>query len=233
VTIIGIPLSLMMLTMLPRPARLRGGPEAAAINGALRTRVFANRFGLGNFILPWVVQLHSVGGGASRLVCRAPSTCGRKVLRPPVADFAWVGSVAQAAQRALAGRPTVPKCEPRFPLPYAELLEDGSRSPVAARQADATTQPSVVQGGLGAPAAPDDRRMLSLLRARIVVGALVSMLGLWMALAGVDMIVHPVSVEDVPSGWAGLIFSILVCVLPGVGLAAFTAWRMHTFRSRR
>ncbi|MCC6872947.1 MAG: hypothetical protein IT378_01460, partial [Sandaracinaceae bacterium] len=76
-TIVGLPLGVILFVLLiPRAPRVHGAELAVAINRTpqlQRLRYSGGPFSR-DFLIPWALQLQSVGSGSSRLVCVDPGT---------------------------------------------------------------------------------------------------------------------------------------------------------------
>jgi hypothetical protein len=235
-SVFGAPLAVALLVFFPRPPKLDGGPEAVSLNAssAVRRQVFANRFGIGNFILPWVIQVYGMGEGRSRLVCRAPSTCVRRIVRPPVADFAWAAELAGAVQSQLTSH-HVARQAPRVPLGYTTLVDDWEPSLRAMPLPVQVEQPSRALPS-GAPGAAAQTSYAVAERPSgpsawttwvpLGLGLCLAGVGFLLVLGGIAMVVDPDTPKQVESGWAGIIFSFVVCVAPSLAVAAFGGVRL-------
>jgi hypothetical protein len=227
ISIVGIPIAVLLLVAFPRPARLRGGREAELVNasGVLDARLFASRLGAGSFILPWVMQVFSRGGGASCFVCRAPKTCSATVFGAPVADFAWALDVARTVQGSLTA--DGPPQSPTHALGYASLIdrwEPERHSP--------TSDGPPVPRGIGALTITGALAWQTWVPITLGLPALA--VGLFFAVVGARVALRPDAPGDASVGWWTLAVSIVVCVLPSAvailgGIARF-AWRVRSAR---
>jgi hypothetical protein len=227
ITFWGIPLAILLLVAFPRPAKLIGSHEARIVNasGVLDGRLFGRRFGAGNFVLPWVMQLVSRGDGTSRFVCRAPETCSSRVFAAPVADFAWALDVARAVQGSLSA--SAPAQRPVHALGYASLVdrwEPGLHPPISLGP-----PPPTALGALALSGAVSWQTWVP-----IVLGLPALAVGLFFAFAGAQLVLHPQAPAEVNLGWGTLAFSMIACALPSFlaiagGIARF-AWKIRSLR---
>ncbi|MCB9597044.1 MAG: hypothetical protein H6719_30250 [Sandaracinaceae bacterium] len=222
-TIVLSPIGIFLFVkLLPRAPTARGGPTAAAID---RLPAFTRLRYMGgvlsrDYLVPWTLQLLSVGGGQSRLVAVDPGTTkrGLGILHRGLPSFVEIGELARGVQ-AVMPRVDHPWQGPAKPLAWDDLVQPWLES------AASSAPPSLPPPG-PAPVAAAPRRSRMGAWAGMISGVGAALFGLmWVAVA-ISMLLHPVEPNSISSGWFCLISSTLLCVLPGGGGALYAALRI-------
>lgn len=223
-TLIGLPIGvLLFVLMIGRAPKLHGGAVAATLARvpALQRFRYVGGFFARDFLIPWSIQLHSVGQGASRLVCVDPGSVkrGLGILQRPRPSMVEAADLARHAQMVLPAY-DVPPQPPHDALGWDDLARPWLE-PIAA---------TVRSGGFVAAPLPQVTTPRPPSRkwawAGLVAGIGSVLFGLFWVVLGISMIVHPAEPKAVDSGWCCLISTTLTCVLPGFAGAAYAAYRL-------
>lgn len=225
-TIVLAPLGIFLFVkLLPRPPKARGGPLADAID---RLPAFARLRYMGgvmsrDYLLPWTIQLHSVGGGQSRLVCVDPGTTrrGLGILHRAKPSLLEIAELARGVQASLEPVDH-PAQDPPQPIAWDELAR-----PWLAHAASELPRSLAPPGQALPGAAPPPKRGKGWWWAGLLAGVGGASVGIFVVGVAISMLVNPQQPNAIQSGWCCLISTTLVCVLPSVAGSIYAVMRIR------